>query len=406
VSDPTTPLTGFASERLAAIESRFRSKGSGPAGGASFETLLAEAQARQDGLDPFQSTAGARNRLPGLGGARGDGRLASTAGLSTSGSVAGLSGSVVDQLLGRLGGSTGTATGLSPSLLANAGLSGLTAFGSTALGSTAGQAVVEAGKTHLGVPYLWGGTDAENGFDCSGLVQDAYRRIGVEMPKWSRHQATMGVEVGSIDEALPGDVLAFGHPVNHVALYVGDGKMLHAPKSGEVVKVESIDRPIATIRRIVTPGAATFGLSPTAGSSVYGASGASQPTSELERVYQPVFEAAGERWGIDPALLAGVASTESGFDREAVSSAGAQGLMQFMPATAAEMGVDPWDPASAIDGAARYLRQSLDQFDTVEEAIASYNAGRGAVSRYGGVPPFPETQNYVRKVLDAWRSRS
>jgi soluble lytic murein transglycosylase-like protein len=77
-----------------------------------------------------------------------------------------------------------------------------------------------------------------------------------------------------------------------------------------------------------------------------------------------------------------------------------------MPATAAEMGVDAFDPASAVDGAARYLRKSLDQFGSFELAIASYNAGRGAVSRYGGIPPYPETQNYVEKVLEAWRSRS
>ena len=78
--------------------------------------------------------------------------------------------------------------------------------------------------------------------------------------------------------------------------------------------------------------------------------------------------------------------------------------MQFMPATAQEMGVDPWDPASAIDGAARYLRNSLDRFGSVDLAVASYNAGPGAVARHGGIPPYPETQNYVRTVLDAWRS--
>ncbi len=125
-----------------------------------------------------------------------------------------------------------------------------------------------------------------------------------------------------------------------------------------------------------------------------------------ERLYQPLFESAGQEWDVDPALLAAVAKTESAFNPNAVSHVGAQGLMQFMPATAAEMGVDAFDPASAVDGAARYLRKSLDQFGSFELAIASYNAGRGAVSRYGGIPPYPETQNYVEKVLEAWRSRS
>ncbi|MEM9563294.1 MAG: transglycosylase SLT domain-containing protein [Actinomycetota bacterium] len=272
-----------------------------------------------------------------------------------------------------------------------------------------GEAVVNAAADHLGVPYLWGGTDAEHGFDCSGLIQDAYRRVGVEMPKWSRHQATMGVEVPSIDEAMPGDVLTFGEPVNHVALYVGDGQMLHAPRTGEVVKIETIDRPINEIRRIVTPGGvtpggATPGVWPSAGRA--GSVPSASTTFGPDTPYAELFESAGRRHDVDPALLAAVARAESAFDPTAVSPVGAQGLMQFMPATAEEMGVDPWDPASAIDGAARYLRTSLDRFGSVDLAVASYNAGPGAVARYGGIPPYPETQNYVRTVLDTWRSRS
>lgn len=272
-------------------------------------------------------------------------------------------------------------------------------------GSSAGAAVVAAAAEHLGVPYLWGGTDPVKGFDCSGLVQDAYRAVGVEMPKWSRHQATMGVEVATIEEALPGDVLTFGDPVNHVALYTGDGQMLHAPKTGDVVKIGAIDRPIASIRRIVSPNGQLATVGQTAAAPAATAVAPHSP-GDAERLYGPLFESAGQRWDVDPALLAAVAQTESRFNPRATSPVGAQGLMQFMPATAAEMGVDAWDPASAIDGAARYLRTSLDQFESPELAIASYNAGRGAVSRYDGIPPYPETQNYVVKVMDAWRSRS
>jgi soluble lytic murein transglycosylase-like protein len=113
--------------------------------------------------------------------------------------------------------------------------------------------------------------------------------------------------------------------------------------------------------------------------------------------YAEHFRAAGTRHGVAPELLAAVAWTESGFQPEAVSPAGAMGLMQLMPGTAAALGVDPMDPAQAIDGAARYLRQALDQFGDV--ALAAYNAGPGAVQQYGGIPPFPETQAYVQKVL-------
>lgn len=294
------------------------------------------------------------------------------------------------------------ATTLGSGVGAGTGVGGVPPAGPVTGGSSpAGQAVIEAAKVHLGVPYLWGGTDPEKGFDCSGLIQAAYRDIGVELPKWSRHQATMGVEVPSIDEALPGDILYFGRPVTHVALYAGDGQMLHAPRRGEVVKIESIDRTITGIRRVVDPatGSPTAATGPAPAPTDFEAGAA-------ERSYQPLFEEAGRRWNVDPALLAAVARAESNFNPTAVSPAGAQGLMQFMPATAAEMGVDPWNPASAIDGAARYLRTSLDAFGDTTLAIASYNAGRGAVTRHGGVPPYRETRDYVEKVLAAWRARS
>lgn len=117
--------------------------------------------------------------------------------------------------------------------------------------------------------------------------------------------------------------------------------------------------------------------------------------------YAELFKAAGAAHGISPSILAAVAKTESAFDPTAISPAGAQGLMQFMPATAAEMGVDPLDPASAIDGAARYLAQNLRQFGSIDLALAAYNAGPGAVQTHGGIPPFAETQSYVPKVLSA-----
>jgi soluble lytic murein transglycosylase-like protein len=117
--------------------------------------------------------------------------------------------------------------------------------------------------------------------------------------------------------------------------------------------------------------------------------------------YADLFRAAGAAHGIQPSVLAAVAKTESAFDPNAVSHAGAQGLMQFMPATAADMGVDPFDPASAIDGAARYLSQNLRRFGSLELALAAYNAGPGAVQQHGGIPPFAETQAYVPKVLAA-----
>ena len=114
--------------------------------------------------------------------------------------------------------------------------------------------------------------------------------------------------------------------------------------------------------------------------------------------YASLFEQAGSQYGVDPSLLAAVASQESGFNAQATSPAGALGLMQFMPSTAAGLGVDPLDPASSVDGAARYLSGLTSRFGSTPLALAAYNAGPGTVSRYGGIPPYAETQNYVRAV--------
>jgi len=105
---------------------------------------------------------------------------------------------------------------------------------------------------------------------------------------------------------------------------------------------------------------------------------------------------------LDPQLLRAVMVAESAGDPNAVSTAGAQGLMQLMPGTAAGLGVtDAFDPAQNVAGGARYLRAMLDRFGgDVRKAVAAYNAGPGAVDGYGGVPPYDETRAYVDRVLD------
>jgi soluble lytic murein transglycosylase-like protein len=116
--------------------------------------------------------------------------------------------------------------------------------------------------------------------------------------------------------------------------------------------------------------------------------------------YDAQITAAATKYGIDPALLKGLIRQESNFNASAQSGAGAQGLTQLMPGTASSLGVDPSDPAQAIEGGAKYLKQQLDRFGgDPTKALAAYNAGPGAVAKYGGVPPYAETQNYVQKVL-------
>jgi len=110
---------------------------------------------------------------------------------------------------------------------------------------------------------------------------------------------------------------------------------------------------------------------------------------------------AAQTYDVDPALIRAVIQTESGYNPQAVSSRGAQGLMQLMPSTARWLGIeDSFDPAMNIDGGVRYLKLLLDRFGgKVSLALAAYNAGSRYVRKYKGVPPFPTTRTYVKKVL-------
>jgi len=276
-----------------------------------------------------------------------------------------------------------------------AGLTGTSAAGtSTTTPDGSGSAVVTAASKYLGVPYAWGGTDPSTGLDCSGLTQRVFADLGIDIPRTSSQQATSGRPVASLAEAQPGDVVFFDYTpsrpgVDHVGIYIGNGQMIAAPQEGEVVKVQSVGTP--TVIRRVLPDATTSATT-SATSSAGGLAGLP---------YADLFTQAGAKYGVDPAVLAGMAKTESNFNSSAVSSAGARGLMQFMPATAAGLGVDTSDPASSIDGAARYLASLTEQFGSTPLALAAYNAGPGTVQRYGGVPPYGETQSYIQKVTSA-----
>jgi hypothetical protein len=279
-----------------------------------------------------------------------------------------------------------------------------------------GEAVVADAERYLGVPYRWGGTSPQTGFDCSGLVQRVFADLGVALPRTSEEQATVGVAVPSLAAAEPGDLVFFEPGPSgpgHVGIYVGGGMMIDAPHTGTVVRIEPVGNPYE-IRRVLPPassepvpglGAATPSPEAEAGAMASApaeeamagtASGAPGVPPQLA----PLFAKAASRYGLPPALLPAVAEVESGFDPGAVSPAGAEGLMQLMPSVAASLGVDPFDPAQAISGAARILASDLQRFGgSLPLALASYNAGPGAVAAYGGIPPYRQTQDYVAKVL-------
>jgi hypothetical protein len=114
------------------------------------------------------------------------------------------------------------------------------------------------------------------------------------------------------------------------------------------------------------------------------------------------FERSAARNGLDPRLLRAVAWTESRGRPDAISQKGALGVMQLMPGTAAALGVDPMDADSNIAGGAAYLAQQIGRFQSIPLGLAAYNAGPGAVVRWGGIPPYPETQAYVTSVTRRW----
>lgn len=116
---------------------------------------------------------------------------------------------------------------------------------------------------------------------------------------------------------------------------------------------------------------------------------------------ESIFEKAANTYGVDVELLKAMAKAESNFDPNATSRSGAMGIMQLMPGTAKGLGVtDAYDPEQNIMGGAKYIASLLDKYDgNVSYALAAYNAGSGNVDKYGGIPPFEETQNYVTKIL-------
>lgn len=123
---------------------------------------------------------------------------------------------------------------------------------------------------------------------------------------------------------------------------------------------------------------------------------------EYIKEYDGIIDQASRRFGIDSALIKAVIKAESDFDHQAVSRKGAQGLMQLMPDTADEMRVqDPFDPAENIFGGARYLNLMLKRFNNNQQlALAAYNAGPENVETYKGVPPFPETKGFIKRVME------
>lgn len=172
--------------------------------------------------------------------------------VSRPGSLATVS---LDQMLSSFAGTPSVSTGEPMEVRGAADAWGVAADRPSSALTGSGAAVLAAGERYLGVPYKWGGTDPEKGFDCSGFVQRVYQDLGISLPRVSADQARAGVEVaGGMDAAEPGDLVFWsgsGSRPNHIGIYAGEGRMLVAPRTGDVVRYQEITRTPDAVRRVI-----------------------------------------------------------------------------------------------------------------------------------------------------------
>src|SRR5436309_7373633 len=201
--------------------------------------------------------------------------------------------------------------------LGAAGFGGLTT-GDTTAGAASGSAVVDTALSYQGVPYRWGG-ESPDGFDCSGLVQHVFARHGVTLPRVAKDQAQAGSPV-ALSDLQPGDLVFFGSPVDHVGINAGGGKMVAAPHTGDVVKLQSFDPSTVTAARRVLPGngAGAIGVGAGGGDSSW-----VDRLPPAGRRFAGAIQQAATAAGVEPRLLAALAWTESGVNPGPVSAAGA-----------------------------------------------------------------------------------
>ena len=149
-----------------------------------------------------------------------------------------------------------TSTDASTSSLTSSSLSSVASTGAGTASATTGQGLVDAAMKYVGVPYVWGGENPATGLDCSGLVQRSMADLGVDVPRVARDQAKLGTAVASIDSAKAGDLLIFGGGT-HIGIYVGDGRMIDAPKPGKSVAVRDVFETPTAIRRVLPAATST-----------------------------------------------------------------------------------------------------------------------------------------------------
>lgn len=269
-------------------------------------------------------------------------------------------------------------------------------------------------QSHLGEKYVYGGNSPQTGFDCSGFVQYSYGVGGVSLPRTTYEQCESGEDVTN-GTWEPGDLLFFtgSDPQNglpgHVGIYIGNGQYMQAPQTGDVIKVSNVsDRhDLWGVRRVIT-ASNNSSNSGNSGNSGNSNSGNNFSNGTIMQTYSDLFTKVGKENGVDPILLASIATVESDLNPNEVSSAGASGLCQFMPDTFIGLGFDIseiFDPYTNSSACAVYLKQLLAATNgDLTAALQCYNVGPGAYKACNGnVSLLPaETQAYADKVYAAY----
>jgi len=235
--------------------------------------------------------------------------------------------------------------------------------------------------------------DSNANVPAAGTISDTFLNVLEQTVKAGQTSAsnsnlTTAALTQSLAMALATETLS------QLALPGADGNSTTNPSTGTSLAASS--NPLASLWPL---------LNMTTSPSTAAESAPAMDTFATPASVDDAIQSASSRYGVPIALIRSVMEQESGMNPTAVSSAGAIGLMQLMPGTAAGLGVNPWNPTENIDGGTRYLSQLLSRFQgNVQLALAAYNAGPSAVASHGGIPPYPETRTYVHQVLDRARA--
>ena len=209
------------------------------------------------------------------------------------------------------------------------------------------------------------------------------------------------------EEALPGKI---GQPPQIKRADIPDTE-LEIPSRDDKVFDDNYsgkDAEITPVEDLIMQAAENYGVDPQTVKGIFEYINQHQTPAQIatdeSASIEDLITQAAYNYGIDPQLVRAIAIAESDMNQDEISPVGAIGVMQLMPETAEGLGVDPYDTNENIAGGTKYLKQMLDTFDgDVPLAVAAYNAGPGAVKKYGGIPPYSETQNYVGRVMDMYR---